>query len=251
MISFFRNIRQKFLSESKFSKFLIYSIGEIVLVVIGILIAIQLDSWRDTKQQDLKTQHLNQRLIEQVIQNIDQAHEAIEATNKQYDGITTLMMIVGKPYQVYNPQKLDSLIYYSIVDYDLELNMEILNEARDNGSINSINNDPLRVALYNLTSIVTLIEQRIQIANTNNNNYMVPYFYKNISFRTLNSSLSESYRKQIGDSKLEKSNYEKIMMDREFENLLYTRLTYSEEMLTHYQDLLDYLEYTKQLLDKE
>ena len=40
MIKFFRKIRQSLLSENKFSRYLIYAIGEIVLVVIGILIAL-------------------------------------------------------------------------------------------------------------------------------------------------------------------------------------------------------------------
>jgi hypothetical protein len=39
MIKFFRHIRQKLLSENKFSKYLLYAVGEILLVVIGILIA--------------------------------------------------------------------------------------------------------------------------------------------------------------------------------------------------------------------
>lgn len=43
MIQFFRKIRQKMLTENKFSKYLIYAIGEIILVVIGILIAFQLN----------------------------------------------------------------------------------------------------------------------------------------------------------------------------------------------------------------
>jgi len=44
MIKFFRKIRQKLLSENKFSKYFIYAIGEIVLVVIGILIALQINN---------------------------------------------------------------------------------------------------------------------------------------------------------------------------------------------------------------
>jgi hypothetical protein len=39
MIKFFRHIRQKLLMKSKFSKYLLYAVGEIILVVIGILIA--------------------------------------------------------------------------------------------------------------------------------------------------------------------------------------------------------------------
>ena len=50
MIKFFRKIRQKLLSENKFSKYLIYAIGEIVLVVIGILIALQINTWNENRK---------------------------------------------------------------------------------------------------------------------------------------------------------------------------------------------------------
>ena len=56
MIKFFRKIRQGLLTENKFSKYLIYAIGEIVLVVIGILIALQINNWNETqknRQQEL------------------------------------------------------------------------------------------------------------------------------------------------------------------------------------------------------
>jgi hypothetical protein len=45
MIQFFRKIRQKLLSENRFSRYLVYAVGEIVLVVIGILIALQINNW--------------------------------------------------------------------------------------------------------------------------------------------------------------------------------------------------------------
>ncbi len=50
MIKFFRKIRQKLLSENKLSKYLIYAIGEILLVVIGILIAVQIGNWNRSVQ---------------------------------------------------------------------------------------------------------------------------------------------------------------------------------------------------------
>ena len=51
MIKFFRKIRQRLLTENKFSKYLLYAIGEILLVVIGILIALQINNWNQ-KQLD-------------------------------------------------------------------------------------------------------------------------------------------------------------------------------------------------------
>ena len=50
MIKFFRKIRKKLLSENKFSKYLIYAIGEIILVVIGILIALQINEYKTNRE---------------------------------------------------------------------------------------------------------------------------------------------------------------------------------------------------------
>lgn len=44
MIQFFRKTCQKLLTENKFSKYLLYAIREIVLVVIGVLIALQINN---------------------------------------------------------------------------------------------------------------------------------------------------------------------------------------------------------------
>ncbi len=49
MIQFFRKIRHQLLTENKFSKYLFYAIGEIVLVVIGILIALQINNWNNNR----------------------------------------------------------------------------------------------------------------------------------------------------------------------------------------------------------
>ncbi len=54
MIKFFRKIRQQLLEENRFSKYLLYAIGEIVLVVVGILIALQLDNWNENSKNATK-----------------------------------------------------------------------------------------------------------------------------------------------------------------------------------------------------
>ncbi len=50
MIKFFRKIRQNLLMENKTSKYFKYAIGEILLVVIGILIALQINNWNENKK---------------------------------------------------------------------------------------------------------------------------------------------------------------------------------------------------------
>ncbi len=50
MLRFFRQIRQRLLTEKRFNKYLLYAIGEIVLVVVGILIALQINNWNEYRK---------------------------------------------------------------------------------------------------------------------------------------------------------------------------------------------------------
>ena len=67
MIKFFRNSRQKLLIESKFSKYLIYAIGEIVLVVLGILIALQINTWNENRKATNKLEGYTAKLRNDIV----------------------------------------------------------------------------------------------------------------------------------------------------------------------------------------
>ena len=63
MLKFFRSIRQKLLVEGSFRKYLGYAIGEILLVVIGILIALQINNWNDERKLDVERIKINENLL--------------------------------------------------------------------------------------------------------------------------------------------------------------------------------------------
>lgn len=62
MIKFFSKTRQRLVTENKFSKYLIYAIGEIVLVVIGILIALGINNWNEGRKNEMLEQKYIQEL---------------------------------------------------------------------------------------------------------------------------------------------------------------------------------------------
>lgn len=70
MIKFFRKIRQKLVSENKFSKYLIYAVGEIVLVVIGILIALNLNNQNEQRKAEAKVDLIFNDIMEELISDI-------------------------------------------------------------------------------------------------------------------------------------------------------------------------------------
>ncbi|WP_243472126.1 DUF6090 family protein [Winogradskyella sp. MH6] len=89
MIKFFRKIRQKMLTENKFSKYLIYAIGEIVLVVIGILIALSINNWNDNRKNIKAELNYYNRILDDlemdkqlIVQSLEKADKRIETSKE-------------------------------------------------------------------------------------------------------------------------------------------------------------------------
>ena len=79
MIKFFRHVRQNLLSEGKTGKYLKYAIGEIVLVVIGILIALQINNWNEAQKNDRMEAAYYCRLLEDIDQDGAQIDQLIQS----------------------------------------------------------------------------------------------------------------------------------------------------------------------------
>ncbi|AZQ57842.1 hypothetical protein EJ994_03125 [Maribacter sp. MJ134] len=91
MIKFFRQIRQQLLSERKTGKYFKYAVGEIILVVIGILIALQINDWsQDKKNRKLEAQYYC-RLLEDVNQDFTNYNNYLALLNERIDGNNTLI----------------------------------------------------------------------------------------------------------------------------------------------------------------
>ncbi len=97
MIKFFRKIRKNLLSENKFSKYLLYAIGEIVLVMIGILLALQVSNWNTERQENEANTQLLQKLDNELKLNIDRLVDLKDSKNgyanriKISDSIQTIL----------------------------------------------------------------------------------------------------------------------------------------------------------------
>src|SRR5665811_200014 len=97
MIKFFRKIRQNLLTENKFSKYLIYAIGEIVLVVIGILIALSINNWNENSiNKRLETNYLI-RISKDLENDYLEFDDAIELAQDRNNRVLFLQQALENP----------------------------------------------------------------------------------------------------------------------------------------------------------
>lgn len=144
MIKFFRKIRQKMLTENKFSKYFLYAIGEIVLVVIGILIALSINNWNQNrintgKQQDyligLKSD------LEKQITSFNSSNKVYSFIIGQGESILEDYSSIGKLSKIDNINKKLSYLMYTSKYPEITTTF---NELNSTGQLNLIKKKPLR-----------------------------------------------------------------------------------------------------------
>jgi uncharacterized protein (UPF0216 family) len=130
MIKFFRKIRQKLLSENKFSKYLIYAVGEIILVVIGILIALQINTWNENK----KFNAIKDNNYIQLLEDLKTDKEYIEGLIKEFNSSILLYRTYLKTY------KTPKLTLNDVMNNQNQLDFTVNTIRFQNSTITSLEN---------------------------------------------------------------------------------------------------------------
>ena len=93
MIKFFRKIRQNLLSEGRTGKYLKYAFGEIILVVIGILIALQINNWNKERKTANKGKEYIQEIYKELKIERSNIDEILNSLERQYKGTEEVLSV--------------------------------------------------------------------------------------------------------------------------------------------------------------
>lgn len=130
MIKFFRRKRRKFLSEGKIAKYLKYAFGEILLIVFGILIALQINNWNENKNNiDQGRKHLKSICLN-LKDDIEQAEKLLTETDTTIEYANTFL----NQFKTLIP--VDNNVQLYLIYLMLERNIEV-NKSGFNALINS------------------------------------------------------------------------------------------------------------------
>jgi len=157
MIKFFRQIRQKMLTENKVSKYLIYAIGEIILVVIGILIALQINNNNEVKKQRDKELHYLENIKKDLYLNIAQLDDYIAIRTKAIESATIIVEhFEGKPITDYDAFSVHTIDIYTWRKFFQTNNT--FQELVNSGNLALISDDSIKNILLNMESLYKLMK---------------------------------------------------------------------------------------------
>jgi hypothetical protein len=145
------------MEKNKTGKYLKYAIGEILLVIIGILIAVSINGWNEDRKQKKAEQSILKDLKQEMIINLKALEFAIEENEKSFQTAIE-MRALFKDRATFDKMP-DSLFYESIrklnwnVTYDPQNG--ILNSIISSGQINQLSNKELKYLLASLKELTT------------------------------------------------------------------------------------------------
>ncbi len=144
MIKFFRKIRQSLLTEGKFRQYLKYAVGEIVLVVIGILIALSINDWNDGRKLKEQRQQLISSLLEDFKYNRDLLRdERLPTIVEALDNMELFGNLTESDTAVVPVDSLRKLGVAFFRGFFFTANLTSLNEATSSGKLSLLNNKEL------------------------------------------------------------------------------------------------------------
>ncbi len=214
MIKFFRRIRQRLLSENKFSKYLIYAFGEIILVVIGILIALQINTWNQNRI-DLK---IEKQLLSELLENLEvnelRLKKSIEEEYRTGKSIQFVVEVLENK-SVYN----DSMNYhFGRADFTSDIVIaKTAFEAIKSRGFQIISSDALRKEIIDLfdSEYTVLLAQTVRLEDQFWPNAALPLFHKH--FRLIEMK-ARTFDKTLYDAK--PIDYDALLQDEVYINMI-------------------------------
>ncbi len=239
MINFFRKTRKKMADDNRPLKYMRYAIGEIVLVMLGILLALQVNNWNENRKTEIQELKYLERLKKDLVQDTLYFNQRIEILETAIESNTKAIKMAYQNQR--DLKELDTLLnLYSFDSEHLTIQNNTYNELTNAGNFNIIQNEELKIEIIDLYRSSTAIDKHIKeynefsISLLTNLNTSNP-FYKYYPYPVIRDIFDSD--KMFMDSDWEFINDPSSYKFRILENGMLTYLTKHSTFVPYFNDL--------------
>ncbi|WP_338732378.1 DUF6090 family protein [Mangrovimonas cancribranchiae] len=246
MIHFFRKIRQSLLSEGRTTKYFKYAVGEIILVVIGILIALSINNWNSNRiTSNKKTEYL--------LRISDELKGQIKELKLYNDDLTTQIKDNKHVLKILDSQNPDSIptlkkiLGNTSTFWTLRLSFPVTDEFKNQNLQSQIKSDSLKLAFKYLEIYRNSIDAQNDYAITQYTNTIEPFFVKKVNY----SEIAIDYFKDGLIQGGPKTDYNTLIKSMELWNITTFKLETLNTGEKIINDLITFFEKIISLIEKE
>lgn len=237
MIKFFRKIRQDLLRDNKIGDYLKYAVGEIVLVVIGILIALSINNWNESRKNDLEQALLVKNIIEDLRLDFIHINKSLEQVSNQMNLIDDLIS------KIFDEKK--KINYNSIGLIRFSSDFRPISQRNHSESVSTLEDDFIRELIQDYflkeDQVTDIFIEYVDIVH----NKIRPYL-SNVGMHNLRSL----YNQGSSNKKLEVP-LNPIILDEQLAKVAFQQLLYERKLKTNsFEKLLNEIKIKNQELIK-
>ena len=197
------------MEKNKTGKYLKYAIGEIVLVVIGILIALQINNWNENKKE--KRQELKQ-LIALKLEFKKNIITFDSITKHHLENEDATQKLINAKNENYTLETLDSLFFKTIYNYNFDPSRGIYNSLINSGQIELISNELLKYKIAEIQDIVVDYIDDENLVRDYGTKDFIPFIVKSMPYNPLRLYKNRSSEEKVLHYEL----FQKMINDRIF-----------------------------------
>ncbi len=246
MLRFFRNIRQKLLENGNFRKYFWYAFGEILLVMIGILLALQVSNWNENRKEQNRLANYYERIIEEIESDIPEK-QAFLLRNQQIINLNKRSLSLIATGRTDSLELLKFTLGALSTAWSSTLSYPVLDEFKSSGYLSKVQNTELKERFFQLNASIKstsgleayLVDQYLNIIE--------PFIIKSFNYQEV---ALDSYQQLlvVGGPKID---YIELGKNIELWNHITLKLETSEIYTSYIENLIEDQQELMALLNNE
>ena len=215
MIKFFNKMRKQLVNDNQTGRYLKYAIGEIILVMIGILLALQVNNWNNNRQLKREELKVLKSLHKEFNENLTNFDSAYRFHLKRKEAIETMMTSNPRELSLDSLRSLNQIINNN---YTFDPFQGIYNSVINSGKIELISNDSLKIKIARIQDLLNDYKEEETNTMVFTQNNLYPF---QIERSKINFNISYNTKESSIDERLEfKQNLLQVIESDKYENLL-------------------------------
>ncbi|SDB51355.1 hypothetical protein SAMN03097699_1831 [Flavobacteriaceae bacterium MAR_2010_188] len=263
MIKFFRKIRYDLTEKNKTGKYLKYAIGEIVLVMIGILLALQVSNWNQARQNGQQEAILLTQLLNEYSNNLEQLNNKIETRDDIMRSSLAILDYRGLDESQINTDSLNIHISRTLTRPTFDPELGVTSELTNSGKLYYLTNVELRNSITAFPSFLGELREEEMVSFNLIEERFLPFLIDNYqlgailsnnmtdhSFQSKNEMINLK-RRTMADNLFNPNSPFRLVNNPDMED--YMALTYTNTEYTNLQSfgVKSKIEYIITLINKE